>query len=685
MKYGETLRQRSIPQWSHHNIDYDEIKHYIKEQTTHGKGKSVAIPGRGDEKLKHFENTLFDVLVDQHSRIDLFVRSKVGEIQRRLLHAKRQLELLRSKNYATDRRIPVRRLERYSRLENDVMKAGDEIKSLSRFVGAQRTALRKLIKKYKKWTGSKGLEDRVSDEVLSDPKGFTKLDLGPLLDLYSATLLSIRSLYENRMQQPTPDSLAKESSHGGTSTSTRLASEIVGGSKKSFDAAFAQVPVSEQGILATYFVHPDNVVELLMLLLEHTQHLTASRRNSSAEQDSPRPQSGGTSIDYNEEDVCCSRSRLVGLNNSSRDVLLTTLDEHLTNGSFDFPFSVLRVRKEGSQRSVLLSTLDKSHLAERVHDVPLGYKDIFGTFESTDASKPAWHSLLSQDIRRLPPPASSKPDDIASDGPGETSATQVSTSSGSVAGYTAGSTTAAEDSRPVVNPLPDLGETPPLRSFRKKRRRPYQDPASPGPASQRYWSEYDHPEQGEGDEDAYVIYIDPNEKSMLDRMLERLGGMFSSRRTAEQDPLLDGGMATPTEDEVSSDEEASISKTTRRGARFYGALAHNQPASLEGQHFQFAEPPKKRFMPQLTAICMVASVAILVVAYILAATGKHKYAKEVDAGVIFAIASSLVFAIMGVASMLGRSDLAWTAWAMSVGLLIADAVCCGGLLAWMLG
>ncbi|KAI7113917.1 hypothetical protein KC337_g17942, partial [Hortaea werneckii] len=72
MKYGETLRQRSIPAWSHHNIDYDDIKHFIKEGTTSGRGKTVSIPGRDDDKRLEFENSLFAIFAEQHHRIDLF-------------------------------------------------------------------------------------------------------------------------------------------------------------------------------------------------------------------------------------------------------------------------------------------------------------------------------------------------------------------------------------------------------------------------------------------------------------------------------------------------------------------------------------------------------------------------------------------------------------------------------------
>lgn len=106
MKYGESLRQRSIPAWGHRkllqhqcksliaqavnqinwvdNIDYGDIKHFIKENTTPGEGKSVSIPGSTDTKAREFEDALYGILFEQHQRITLFVRSKAGEIKRRL-------------------------------------------------------------------------------------------------------------------------------------------------------------------------------------------------------------------------------------------------------------------------------------------------------------------------------------------------------------------------------------------------------------------------------------------------------------------------------------------------------------------------------------------------------------------------------------------------------------------------
>ena len=66
------------------NVDYDEIKAFIKEKTTPGNGTALSIPGTGNAQVKEVEEALFDILSQEHKRINLFVWSKTGEIKRRL-------------------------------------------------------------------------------------------------------------------------------------------------------------------------------------------------------------------------------------------------------------------------------------------------------------------------------------------------------------------------------------------------------------------------------------------------------------------------------------------------------------------------------------------------------------------------------------------------------------------------
>ena len=65
-------------------MDYDSIKRLIKEHTTPNRTKAISIPGQGDAVESDFEEALFQLFVEQHDRICLFVKSKSGEIDRRL-------------------------------------------------------------------------------------------------------------------------------------------------------------------------------------------------------------------------------------------------------------------------------------------------------------------------------------------------------------------------------------------------------------------------------------------------------------------------------------------------------------------------------------------------------------------------------------------------------------------------
>lgn len=710
----------------------------------------------------------------------------------------------------TDQRIPVARLERYGRLENDVLKAGDEIKSLARFTSTQRTAFRKLLKKYKKWTDSTHVEDRFREEVLDDPKSFTKLDLGPLLDDYSTTLQQIRTLYEQRMRQQVPGN-ARHDSGAGSSTTSSLQGAALSGSKVDFDTAIAIVPLGENGTSASYFVHPENIVELQVLLLQHSRYcMSRSRSNSLNTPISASPQrrsstyeatsteaadyfaiqadDGGrfakeqNALTINDRErkpgstpqrarLCArwtvddestlayrstagnsqqaalkrkhvqsffdrkatfptrkaaltpgteqalaairheyehdtslqplssfssSRSRFVGTDNTPQKLALATLDTNIViqkAGSRDadkstFAFALLHVRQEGSTSGGLLSALEHSHLVERVPGFSLEYHAIWEASKPSSIPDPFWLPVLSRDIRKLPPPALPR---------ATSTATGTPNSAGSVSGA-ADSTTAVDTARSDSVTHPEDLDPPPARSFRKKRRRGYGAPSSPFAARERYWSEYDHPEDGPEAGDPYVIYIDPNEKSGLERLFDRIGGLlYRKKRKADEESLLPSEYASPTQDESSDDESEARSST--RLPKTYGTLTNGAPrgaasntpttrtraAVSDPQQHRALFAPRKPSMPQLTPIAFAASLVILAMAYILAMTGKKKHVYEVDFGVLFAIASSVFFSVVGFAGMLRSAEVSWPAWTLGLVVLVVDAVGSGGLLAWVLG
>ncbi|OJD36158.1 spx domain-containing protein [Diplodia corticola] len=278
MKYGDTLRQRSIPQWGPYNLDYDEIKHLIKEHTTPGNGKAVSIPGQPDVNRRQFEDQLFEILSDEHRRIDLFVRSKSGEIERRLNHVTKQINQFTLRERATspgDRNISERRRQKYGKIEGDVLRAGEEVRSLARFVGAQRLAFAKLLKKYKKWTHSDSLEQRFKQEVLSQPGTFSQTDVAPLMNYWSDTLHAVRTAYQAGQAPDTPRiALSDENlveSAGSTdlkAVPSRIHAAAETANEVDLDTALATLPLGPSGARATYWVHTEQIVEIQILLLQ---------------------------------------------------------------------------------------------------------------------------------------------------------------------------------------------------------------------------------------------------------------------------------------------------------------------------------------------------------------------------------------------------------------------------------
>ena len=81
-------------------------------------------------------------------------------------------------------------------------RAGEEIQSLSRFVGAQRLAFQKLLKKYRKWTGSSELGNRFRKEILDRRTSFSKTDFEPLLAQWTEVLASVRAPFMKGINWP---------------------------------------------------------------------------------------------------------------------------------------------------------------------------------------------------------------------------------------------------------------------------------------------------------------------------------------------------------------------------------------------------------------------------------------------------------------------------------------------------
>ena len=279
------------------NIDYNEIKHLIKVNTVRDRSQAMTIPGqrREEKALQKFEDELRAELDEQHQRINLFVQSKSGEIERKLNHLYKQLLQLGQRTRTNSRQhLSLRRLERFSRIESEILKVGEEIQSLSRYTGAQRLAFYKLLKKYEKWTGSSTLAQRFKNEVLEKGTSFSRRDFVVSLSQWTDVLAAVRAPFEaglswrdDQSEQITDGKANNLVQHQNGDTgsieqaawsSTSLHTVFESGSDVDVDVALVASPKHHPSEKASYWVHPDNIVQLHVLLLRHMRIRTVKKK-----------------------------------------------------------------------------------------------------------------------------------------------------------------------------------------------------------------------------------------------------------------------------------------------------------------------------------------------------------------------------------------------------------------------
>jgi VTC domain len=245
----------------------------IKERTS-GKGTTspVSIPGQGNggEALAQLEDELFSILCSQHKRVNLFTRSKYGEFERHLNYIDRQARLLTRTKTAPSSQ-PIRNTRRYANLVRDLESLGEDVQSLSRYVATQNQAFRKILKKYHKWTGPSGLELRLNNETFNQPGSALNLDFMPLLDhssriKSSLTALSYPTSDAGGQSSQQPRKLSAAAPQKPRSTASRLHDVFIHSSPLEFDAAFLAVPLGMAGGRASYWIHDDNLEEVIVLL-----------------------------------------------------------------------------------------------------------------------------------------------------------------------------------------------------------------------------------------------------------------------------------------------------------------------------------------------------------------------------------------------------------------------------------
>jgi hypothetical protein len=224
----------------------------------------------------------------------------------------------------------------------------------------------------------------------------------------------------------------------------------------------------------------------------------------------------------------------------------------------------------------------------------------------------------------------------------------------------------------------------------------------------RYWSEYDHPEDGSDDGNAYYLYIDPDASDKFlgqetaEYVYGRLRALFRKpKHTPTKDeesqtrPLL---AHTLEEDEVSSSPTSTDDETPRLRMptpRTYGttsrSLSITQRRSfstytpiLDPTSAAITPPPSASSRLFIAALALTSSAVICVIIGTLAATGRHKLRGEVDAGILFGVVASLFFALVGMVSVVtGRERLSIIHWLIISTVFIAVCIADGALIGFV--
>ena len=282
---------------------------------------------------------------------------------------------------------------------------------------------------------------------------------------------------------------------------------------------------------------------------------------------------------------------------------------------------------------------------------------------------------------------------------------------------------------------PEYLETSMPSESKKKPKKSYRSPLPPKesdfePTEQRYWNEYDHPEDGDDDE-AYFIYIDPNAttsfpgQESLIKWAQKTFRLFRFGNPPEHAPLLSPTTPTisdsPTTDGDTSSDEAT--RAARRAGYGYGTLL---PASLpeargggsggyfsglfgalrnphaEAQRLEAQRRQSERQMHSLISAmearqrerestklrlyttCVAAAVVIDVILGTLTVTGRRKERGVVDAGILFGTIASLLLCVVAVATMRSRHDrLGWVHQSAVVAVVLGVVAVDVLLLRWV--
>lgn len=257
MKFGEHLRSSLIKDYSYYYIAYTDLKHQLKK----------FLKENEDQWTNEYEEEFLASLENELDKVYSFTKVKKTEIDRRVKELEKYVnEISRALRNNESERIPLE--QDFDYLEEELSEIIADVHDLAKFSRLNYTGFQKIVKKHDKVTG-----------FTLKPIFHVRLNAKPFYkDNYDNLVVKLSKLYDIVRTRGNPvrgDSAA-------------------GGAQQSFVRQTTK-----------YWVHPDNITELKLLILKHLPVLVFN-----ADKEFEAEDSAITSIYFDNKDMDLYYGRL---------------------------------------------------------------------------------------------------------------------------------------------------------------------------------------------------------------------------------------------------------------------------------------------------------------------------------------------------------------------------------------
>lgn len=258
MKFGEHLRKALIKNYSFYYIDYDDLKHQMKKH----------LKDNDYEWTDEFEEEFVAALEVELDKVYSFTKVKNTEVNRRIESAEKSVHKVVDALQSTNPKVRKPLEQDFDDLEEELSDIIADVHDLAKFTRLNYTGFQKILKKHDKTT-SYSLKPIF--QVRLNAKPFFK-------DNYDKLIVKLSRLYDLARTRGNP--VKGDSSAGG--------------SQQNFVRQTTK-----------YWVHPDNITELKLIILKHLPVLVFN-----AEKEFEPEDSAITSIYFDNKDMDLYYGRL---------------------------------------------------------------------------------------------------------------------------------------------------------------------------------------------------------------------------------------------------------------------------------------------------------------------------------------------------------------------------------------